>query len=120
MRITLKATNITHTNAIDTYVAKRMRELERVLEQKETSSIARIDIGSTNKHHKEGKDQFYAEITFHVKGKDFRVVTKAPDLYEAIDMMKDRIVRDVTRFHDRSRTLKKAGAREVKRRIEGV
>ena len=30
MRITLKATNITHTNAIDAYVSKRMRDLENV------------------------------------------------------------------------------------------
>lgn len=120
MRITLKATNITHTNAIDSYVGKRMRELEGVLEPKEKSSIARIDVGLTNKHHKEGKEQYFAEITFHVKGKDFRVVTKAPDLYEAIDMMRDRIVRDVTKHHDRLRTKRKQGAREVKRRIENA
>ncbi len=117
MRITLKATQITHTNAIDSYVQKRMRELEAVLEPKEKSEVARIDVGLANKHHKEGKEQYYAEITFHVKGKDFRVVSKAPDLYEAIDAMKDRIVRDVTRHHDRSRAKKRAGAREVKRRI---
>ena len=49
MRITLKATNITHTNAIDAYVAKRMHELEKVLEAKEQSEIARIDVGATNK-----------------------------------------------------------------------
>ena len=117
MRITLKATNITHTNAIDAYVSKRMRDLEKVLEPKEKSAIARIDVGSTNKHHKEGKEQFYAEITFHVKGKDFRVVTKASDLYEAIDMMKEKIVRDVTKHQDRMRTERKAGAREMKRRM---
>ncbi len=118
MRITLKATNITHTNAIDAYVAKRMHELEKVLEAKEQSEIARIDVGATNKHHKEGKEQYYAEITFHVKGKDFRVVQKSPDLYAAIDNMKDAIVRDVTRHHDRVRSLKKVGAREVKRRMQ--
>ncbi len=57
MRITLKATNITHTNAIDAYVTKRMRDLEKVLEPKEKSSIARIDVGLSNKHHKEGMEQ---------------------------------------------------------------
>ncbi len=120
MRTTLKATNITHTNAIDAYVAKRMRELEKVLEPNEKSSIARIEVGSSNKHHKVGKEQFFAEITLHVKGKDFRVVTKAPDLYEAIDMMRERIVRDVKNHHEKTRSQRKAGAREVKRRIESV
>ncbi len=119
MRTTLKATNIEHTNAIDAYVTKRMRELEKVLEPKEKSEIARIDVGTTNKHHEKGKEQFYAEITFHVKNKDFRVVAKASDLYTAIDKMKDDIVRDVTKHHDRTRTRVKAGGRELKRRISG-
>jgi ribosomal subunit interface protein len=101
MRITLKATHIEHTNAIDAYVAKRLRELERILGAKEKSEVARVDIGVSSKHHKEGKEQYYAEITLHVKNKDFRVVAKAADLYAAIDKMKDDIVREVTRHHDR-------------------
>lgn len=118
MRITLKATNIEHTNAIDAYVAKRMKELEKILEPKEKSELARVDVGTTNKHHKEGKDLYYAEVTFHVKKKDFRAVAKAADLYAAIDKMRDEIVREVTRHHDRARALHKAGAREMKRRIQ--
>ena len=117
MRITLKATNITHTNAIDAYVAKRMRELEKVLEPKEQSQVARIDIGSTTKHHKEGKDLYYAEITFHIKKKDFRVAVKSADLYSAIDEMKDGIVRDVKNHHERARDLSKDGGRELKTRM---
>ena len=118
MRLTIKATNIVHTNAIDAYIAKRMRELEKVLEPKEKSELARIDVGTTNKHHKEGKDLFYAEVTFHVKKKDFRAVAKSEDLYAAIDKMKDEIVREVTNHHDRMRALAKEGGREMKRRIQ--
>ena len=118
MRITPKATNIEHTNAIDSYVTKRLKELEKVLDAKEKSEVARVDIGATSKHHKEGKEHFYAEITFHVKGKDFRVVVKSPDLYAAIDKMKDDIVHEVTRHHDRTRSLKKAGGRELKNRMK--
>ncbi len=120
MRITLKATNITHTNAIDAYVSKRLRDLEKVLEAQEKSEVARVDVGLVNKHHKEGAQQFYAEITFHVKGKDFRTVAKANDLYVAIDKMRDDIVREVTRHHDRVRTKQKAGGRELKRRIQSI
>ncbi len=118
MRLTLKATNITHTNAIDAYVTKRLRELEAVLEPKEKSELARVDIGMTSTHHKSGKEVFYAEITFHVKKKDFRAVAKAPDLYAAIDKMRDEIVREVTRHHERMRKLQKEGGRELKRRIQ--
>ena len=116
--MTIKATHIEHTNAIDAYLAKRLRELESILEPKEQSEVARIDIGKTSKHHKDGIDLFYAEITFHVKGKDFRAVAKAGDLYAAIDKMRDDIVREVTRYHDRMRTRQKEGGREIKKRMK--
>lgn len=117
MRLTIKATNIEHTNALDAYVVRRLGELEKVLEKKEKSEIARVDIGRTNKHHKEGKDVYYAEVTFHVKKKDFRAVAKAADLYEAIDKMKDMIVREVKRHHEHVRESQKKGGRELKARI---
>ena len=115
MRLTIKAKNIEHTNAIDSYLTKRMTELERVLEPNEKSAIARLDIGKTSKHHKEGKEEYYSEITFHVKKKDFRAVAKAGDLYAAIDKMKDMIVREVTRHHSQTRVLQKKGGREIKK-----
>jgi len=97
-----------------------MSELEGVLEPKEKSEIARIDIGKTSKHHKEGKELFYAEITFHVKKKDFRVVANSSDLYTAIDKMKSTIIRDVKKHHAQVRVLKQKGERELKRRITGA
>ena len=120
MRLTIKGTNIEHTNAIDAYVTKSMSDLEKVLEPKEKSEIARLEIGKTSKHHKEGKDIFFAEITFHVKKKDFRAVAKATDLYVAIDKMKSIIIKEIKKYHAQTRVLKQKGARELKRRITSV
>ncbi len=117
MRLTIKATGIEHTNAIDAYVIKRLRELERVLEPKEKSELARIDVGMDSKHHKKG-DVFYAEITFRARKKAFRARAHSENLYAAIDEMKDEVVREVREHHDRTRALAKEGAREMKRRIQ--
>lgn len=119
MRITTKATNITHTKAIDAYLAKRLRELERILSPKEQSELARIELGKLTKHHHLGK-LFFAEITFHVKGKDFRATGAGSDLYEAIDKMQAMIVREVKRFHELARGKQKRGGRTIKRRIIGL
>ncbi len=118
MRTTIKATNIEHTNAIDTYLAKRLNELERILEPKEKSELARIELGKSTKHHRTG-EIFFAEITFHVKKKDFRARAEGADLYEAIDKMQAMIVREVKRHHGLVRTERKKGGREMKRRISG-
>jgi ribosomal subunit interface protein len=117
MRLTIKATNITHTNAIDAHIMKRMREIEKILEPKEKSELARVEVGMFSNHHKTG-DVFFAEITFHVKKKDFRARVEDADLYRAIDAVKDEILQEVKGHHDRTRTLAKEGGREMKRRIQ--
>lgn len=115
MRTTVKATNIEHTNAIDSYLSKRLTELERILEPKEKSELARIELGKLTKHHRSG-EVFFAEITFHVKKKDFRATAEGADLYEAIDKMQAMIVREVKRHHELVRERIKRGGYEIKRR----
>ena len=116
MRITIKATGIEHTNAIDSYVKKALAAVEKVLDPNEKSVLARIDVGMSTKHHKTG-NIFYAEVTMRLPGKDFRATSKADTLYSAIDAMKDEITREVKRHHEKAREDKKKGGRELKRRI---
>jgi ribosomal subunit interface protein len=120
MRTTIKATHMPHTNAIDAYVHTKIELLERVLAPEEKSHIARIDVGRGTTHHKSGKDAFYAEITLHVRKKDFRVTVKAPDLYIAIDGMIEKIVKEVTRHHKAVDVQMKRGARQAKAQLRGV
>lgn len=120
MRTTIKATNIEHTNAIDSYVTKRMRDLEKVLDAKGKSELARVEVGRSTTHHRAGKDIFFAEVMIRASKKDFRAAAKADDLYAAIDKMRDEIVREVTRHRERTREQKKDGAREMKRHIKKV
>jgi len=116
MRITIKATGIEHTNAIDSYVKKALAAVEKVLDPNEKSILARVDVGMTTKHHKSG-DIFYAEVTMRLPGKDCRAVAKADTLYAAIDAMKDDIAREVKRHHEKLREERKKGGREMKKRI---
>lgn len=121
MRLTLKATGIEHTNALDAYVSMRLRELEKVLDQNEKSCIARVEISKETKHHKTGAHVFKAEITMRAGKKDFRVEKfDAADLYAAIDAMKDDIVEEVKEHHKRNRVLLKQGDRKVKTVIKNL
>ncbi len=119
MRTIIQATGIEHTNAIDAYVTKKLRDLEKVLDPKELSEVVEVEVGKPSRHHKSG-DVFYAEINFHVKKKKFRATTKAGDLYAAIDKVKDEIIHEVTRYHDKMRAGQKAGGREAKARLRGA
>lgn len=116
MRLTIKATGIEHTNALDTYVTKKLFELEKLLDPNEKSCIARVEISKETKHHKTGIDVFKAELTMRAGKRDFRIVkTDESDLYAAIDKMKDEVVFEVKEHHKKIRAHEKSGGRIAKK-----
>lgn len=121
MRLTIKATGIEHTNAIDAYVSRKLGELEKYLDPKEKSCIARVEISKETKHHKTGLNVFKAELTMRAGKRDFRIVkTDESDLYAAIDAMKAEIVSDVKDHYNRLRALKKEGGRNAKKVLRSL
>jgi ribosomal subunit interface protein len=58
---------------------------------------ARIEIGKTTKHHKNGKI-FYAEINLELPHRLLRATVEAEDLYEAIDRVKEELEREILRY----------------------
>jgi ribosomal subunit interface protein len=116
MRYSLKATQIQHTPAIDEYVAKKLTELERVLDPDDTSVHAEIEVGKSTQHHKSG-EVFFAEINLHAMKHSWRASEEAEDLYAALDAMKDAIVREVTSAEKKARVAERKGAREIKQRM---
>lgn len=121
MQLTIKATGIEHTSALDLYVTKKLQDLEKFIDTKEKDCIARIEISKETKHHKTGADVFKAELTMRAGKKDFRIVkTDDSDLYAAIDAMKDEIMSDVTDHFKRDRDLKKESGRQEKEAIKGL
>jgi ribosomal subunit interface protein len=118
MRTIIQATGIEHTNAIDAYIGKKLRDLEKLLDPKEESAIVEVEVGKPSRHHKSGR-VFYAEITLRLKGRKFRATSSADDLYAAIDEVKDEILGEVAHYRDKKRAELKAGGREVKKRLRG-
>ncbi len=87
---TLKATNIELTDAIGSYVDKILMTIEKHVDADDTSAIADIEVGKTTHHHKSG-DIFRAEVNLRTRIGTFRAVAETPDLYAAIDEVKDEI-----------------------------
>lgn len=116
MRTTIHISNIEHSSAVEAYVEKKMKSLERIVKERE-EAIARVEAGLSTKHHKKGQ-VFFAEVTLRIKGKEFRSVETADDLYAAIDAMKDEIVDEVKSYLEKQRAVKKKGAQTVKTRMK--
>ena len=117
MRIIIQITSIENSSAIEEYVGKKLKPLERLLKDRE-EAIARVEVGKSTKHHKKG-DVFFAEVNLHVKGKEFRSVEQANDLYAAIDLMKDEVLAEVKAYLDKQRGNAKHGGQLAKKKLRG-
>lgn len=93
MSTNIKATNIELTPAIQDYVEKKLTALNKYLE-KDIEPNIQVEVGKTTKHHK-GGDVFRAEIKISGAGLNQYAVSEKDDLYAAIDIAKDEIIKEI-------------------------
>ena len=106
------------TPAITDYVNKRLNAASKFLESDPTA-IIEVSVGKTTEHHKNG-DIFKAEA--HIVGakKDIYVEASAIDLYAAIDILRDEVMRRLSADKGkRLSRLRRSGAM-VKNMIKGM
>lgn len=118
MKVNLKATNIELTPAIQDYVNKKIKGLEKFLDSSNDSLQAWVEVGMTTRHHHKG-DIFRAEIQFHLPHykKSARAVAEEETLYAAIDGAHEEMKLELSKIKDRKKSLIKKGARLFKKFI---
>ena len=118
MRVQIKATGLFLTPSIEEYARKKVATLEKYLSSKDPeNALVSIEIGKTTNHHKSG-EIFKAEIFLRESGKEYYVVSEKTDLYEAIDDVRDEIIREITSWKGRARTIFRKGGAKIKNLIK--
>lgn len=116
MNTNIKATNITLTDAISEYVAKRFQTIEKFLENDPTVRID-IELARTTAHHKNG-DIFKAEIHIIGRHRDIYVTVEKSDLYAAIDALRDDVHNRVAESKEKRISFVRRGGARVKNIIK--
>lgn len=118
MNINLKATNIELTPAINDYLEKKVKELEKFIRLKDESVQAWVEIGKITNHHKKG-DVFRAEIQIHLPhyGKGVRAEAIHEALNAAIDDAHGQMKIELEKVKDKKISLARRGARLFKKFI---
>lgn len=117
MNINIKTTTISLTEAISDYVEKRLRPIESFLAG-DTTAQCDIELAKTSNHHKQG-DIFKAEV--HIIGLNTNIYASVEkeDLYAAIDIVKDEVMRKLISGKDKRRSLIRRGGARVKDMLKG-
>ncbi|MFH1253738.1 MAG: ribosome-associated translation inhibitor RaiA [Candidatus Uhrbacteria bacterium] len=97
----IKATNMEMTEAIENYVREKLESLDKLMVDFQPEPEAGVEVGKTSDHHAKGPF-FFAEANLSVPGNNLlRARVEVEDLYEAIDLMKDDLRRQVVDFKDK-------------------
>jgi putative sigma-54 modulation protein len=96
MNLTISGHHLEVTPALRDYVVAK---LERVLRHFDQVIDGNVLLAVDN--HKEKEKRQKAEINLHVKGKDIFVESADGDLYAAIDILIDKLDRQVVRHKNR-------------------
>ena len=95
MQITaIKSINMEMTEAIENYVREKLESLDKIMVDFRPEPVVDVEVGKTSEHHAKGPF-FFAEANLTVPGSLLRARTEAEDLYEAVDLMKDDLRRQV-------------------------
>ncbi|MBP6857762.1 MAG: ribosome-associated translation inhibitor RaiA [Candidatus Pacebacteria bacterium] len=117
MNISIKTTNIELTPALKDYTEKRISGINKFTGEEVTAAV---EIGKTSNHHKNGEDLFRAEVNVTTSlGKQLRAVSEKSDLYEAIDDVREQMVRELKSAKGKEDALWKKGARKIKSMMRG-
>ncbi|HCB35822.1 MAG: hypothetical protein A2W52_03420 [Candidatus Taylorbacteria bacterium RIFCSPHIGHO2_02_49_25] len=118
MRLNLKATNVTLTDDIRSYLEKRLATLDKLIDVEDPLVLIDVELGRTTKHHQSG-DIFFAEINIHRGKEAFRAVSNRSDLNSAIDDMHDEIAGELFSWKGRKKSFSRRGAQIAKAILKG-
>lgn len=111
--LTIKGTNLSITDAIDTYLRKKVDHLEKFLQPIGRPRDVFVEIAKTTAHRKKGP-YFRCEVNIRLPKRVLRAEATAFDLYASIDLVKDELERQIREYREKAKSKILRGARNVK------
>ena len=113
MQISITGNQLDLTEAIKSYVEKKIGGLDKFYEN---ISEAKVVLGKETNHHNKG-EIFFVECRLYVPGKDLFAKNNAKDLYAAIDIVRDELGGELKKHKEKNKSISKkqhGEAREIK------
>ena len=115
MKIIIKATNTKLSPSVNEYIEEKIGGLDKFLKSFDSELIeARVDVGKIKQGQRQG-EIFRAEVNLNIGGHLIRAEETEDSLMAAIDLVKDRLSREIKRYKDKKMTKFIRGARSWKK-----
>lgn len=94
MNINIKSTNVDLLPEIYDYLNKKVVAFDKLISKEDESVALNVILAKITRHHQKG-DIFKAEMNLHISGKVFQASAEEQDLFMAIDIVKDEMLKEL-------------------------
>lgn len=108
MRIEVRGRNTAVTDAVKEHVAKRFARVA-----KQVSPLARLEMELLEEKNPAIAEDKVAEATLHLKGVTLRARQSSAEMLHSVDLVSDKIARQVKRHRDKRRRRRQQSARQA-------
>ncbi|NBS41732.1 ribosome-associated translation inhibitor RaiA [bacterium] len=107
MQVNVKTLNMEMTDAIRQYIDEKTLAIAKIVDEYDGAAMVEVEVGKSTNHHNKGPFM-RAEMMLTMLGNVFRAEEEREDLYEAIDVCKDDLKRQVVEHKDRAKDEQRA------------
>ncbi len=105
MKLTVKGKNIDVSRRVQEYAEKRLGKLSLQLDD----DVTRVELEISEEKNPRVSDPHIAEATVWTKGKPMRAKEASHDVYASIDLVADKLARQVKKHHDKRIEIRHGG-----------
>lgn len=113
MKLNVKAANLELSPRLREYLENRLYSLKKLIEEHSDEAVANVEVAYLTHHHRHGR-VFKAEINLCFSGREFYASELAEDFYQAIDLVKDEMGRQLRSDRKKKIVLIRRGGRLIK------
>jgi putative sigma-54 modulation protein len=101
MKIQVKGRNVVVTDALQEYAEEKLSRLHRYLQEHNTDEVTRVELELTVEKNPSIATPKVAEATIFTRGPVIRAKESSTDMYASIDMVTDKLQRQVKKYRDK-------------------
>jgi len=101
MKIQIKGRNVTVTDALQAYANEKIEHVHKLLQQRKIDEVTRVELELRVEKNPSIPEPCIAEATVFTRGPVIRAREASTDMYAAIDLVTDKLTRQVKKYHDK-------------------
>ena len=101
MKIQVKGRNVVVTDALQDYAEEKLTKVNRLLLERKIDEVSRLELELMVEKNPANPNSNVAEATIFTRGPVIRAKESSDDMYAAIDLVTDKMMRRVRKYHDK-------------------